>query len=153
MKNHLKKTFVCFIVMLNLLCLSSANIKKNSLQIAPEDPLTGKWKGYVTQKVGGFASKYDFEINFVLRNDNRITGESYINMPNGTFNVITLIGEKLNKRIIIKELSIKKQKIEGGSWCIKNYTLTLKNNTLKGSWFGCIANSDAPEGEIHLQRK
>lgn len=153
MKNYLKKTFIYFCFLLNLLCLSSSNIKKHIPQIAPEDPLTGSWKGYLTQKAGGFASKYDFEINFVLKNDNRITGESSINMPNGTFSVITLIGEKPNKRIVVKELSIKKQKIEGGSWCIKNYILTLKNNTLKGGWFGCIANSNAPEGEIYLERK
>jgi hypothetical protein len=153
MKNHLKKICIYFCFLLNLLCLSSANLKKDMLQIAPEDPLTGLWKGYLTQKAGGFASKYDFEINFVLKNDNRITGESSINMPNGTFSIITLIGEKLNKKIVVKELSIRKQKIEGGSWCIKNYTLMLKNNTLKGSWFGCVANSNAPEGEIYLERK
>ena len=149
MKKHLKKPFIYVIFVLNLLCLSSANIKNT----APEDPLTGVWKGYLTQKVGGFAPKYSFEINFNLKNDNRITGESRLDLPDGTFGVITLIGEKLNKIIIIKELSIKEQKIEGGFWCIKKYTLTLKKNMLKGTWFGCIANSDAPEGEIYLERK
>ncbi len=153
MKNYLKKTFIYLVFALNLLGLSSSNIKKDTPQTAPEDPLTGVWKGYLTQKVGGLASKYTFQITFKLNNDNRITGESRLNLPDGTFGIITLIGEKLNKRIVVKELSIKEQKIDSGYWCIKKYILTLKNNTLKGSWFGCIANSDAPEGEIYLERK
>ena len=121
----------------------------------PDDPLTGVWKGYLTQTTGGLASKYDFAITFKLNNDNRITGESRLDLPDGTFGVITLVGEKLNKKIIIKELAIKAQNmnIDNGYWCIKNYTLQLKKNTLKGFWFGCIINNEEPEGEIYLERK
>lgn len=156
MKNHLKKTCIYFIFVLNLLSLSSANTKNITSKTSsksPEDPLSGVWKGYLTQKHGGIAGKYNFAITFKLQNDNRITGESRLDLPDGTFGIITLMGEKLNKKIFVKELSIKEQKIDSGFWCIKKYTLTLKNKTLKGTWFGCIANSDEPEGEIYLERK
>ncbi len=148
MENLLKKILIYLTFLSNLVFLSSVNIKNE-----PDNPLTGVWKGYLTQKEGGFASKYAFEIDFKLHNDNRITGESRLDLSDGTFGIITLIGEKIKQKIFIKEIAIKKQKIDGGSWCIKKYTLQLKNSTLKGSWAGCVANSELPEGEIYLERK
>ena len=147
MKTYLKQPLIYFVFLLNFLFLSSSKL--------PDDPLTGVWKGYLTQKEGGLATKYDFTITFKLNTDNRITGESRLDLPNGTFGVITLIGEKLNKKIVVKELSIKKHNmnVKEGAWCIKKYTLQLKKNTLKGNWFGCIVNSETPEGEIYLERE
>ena len=117
--------------------------------------VSGNWVGIITQKEGGYRSKYKFEL-FLFQNGDEISGRSYVYVDD-IYAEMILKGKIEEDLLTFYETKIIEFKeFEGMEWCIKNGKLRLlksgNNWKLEGLWEGVTSFGACIPGKVFLQK-
>jgi hypothetical protein len=117
--------------------------------------ISGNWIGTITQKEGGYRSKYKFEL-YLKQSGSELSGRSYVYVDN-IYAEMILKGRIVGDQVTLYESEIIEFKeFEGMEWCIKNCKLKLvksgKNWKLEGGWEGFTSFGACIPGSVFLQK-
>ncbi len=119
----------------------------------------GAWCGELTQKSGGFAENYSFEIYINVRESETgqlIDGRTYIGAKNA-FGEMSFTGQLINNTLFLKEKELLySDKPSMLSWCYKKIQLKLVKKPdewfLEGSWEGSSKYGYCLPGRVVLKK-
>jgi glutathionyl-hydroquinone reductase len=123
--------------------------------------LTGRWRGFLTQKANGIAPYYPFELEITAQQDQKVKGFTIIRLTTTPkyYGKMAFPGtwDNKNQVLMMNESVIVEQELgENMYWCIKKaklqYSFSTKS-TLKGNWWRCVPNSTQFEGQIELVKE
>lgn len=120
--------------------------------------VSGTWEGIITQEKGGLMEEYTFKIFILVDEDGNAKGTTYVKADESNgYAVIQFKGKFDGEYINIREDEIlREERVEGYSWCLKDYRLQLLISTdrllIEGEWSGYTNTGACVPGKIHLKK-